>query len=146
MPLSLFWSAYTLKCHRCVPGVSGPCTNEERVCPSTQFVCGAMRIVSYAGTDLILTFSFFFVGVGCKQAQLGLTEFAFSVSGGSKLSDTSMKSCFLPDKCVENSVNYGISRIVIPNKCCKSDLCNNVNAPGNTYIYKCFCKRQPISI
>lgn len=139
MSFSLFWSAYTLKCYRCVPGISGACTDTENDCPSAQYVCGAMRIVSYAGTD-IFYFTFctfnFWGGANKQNAQVGLTENAFSVSGGSKLADIPMKSCFLPDTCTESSINFGISRIVIPNKCCNSHLCNVAIAPGNIYIYK----------
>lgn len=57
------------------------------------------------------------------------------VSGGSKLADIPMKSCFLPDECEESSVNFGISRIVIPITCCKSNLCNTQHAPGNEYMF-----------
>lgn len=76
-------------------------------------------------------------GANKQKTQVGLTENAFSVSGGSKFADIPMKSCFLPDKCVESSINFGISRIVIPNKCCNSDFCNVAIAPGNIYTFKC---------
>lgn len=57
------------------------------------------------------------------------------VSGGSKLADIPMKSCFLPEECAESSVNFGISRIVISIKCCKSNLCNTEHAPGNKHMF-----------
>ncbi|XP_003966053.2 urokinase plasminogen activator surface receptor [Takifugu rubripes] len=89
--------AYTLNCNKCVPGPSGTCTSSEKACPSSKYLCGAMRIVSFVG--------------------------------GSKLADIPMKSCFLPEECVESSVNFGLSRIVISIACCKSDLCNTQHAP-----------------
>lgn len=65
---------------------------------------------------------------------VGLTEIAVFVSGGIKIADAPVQGCFLLHECTEGSVNFGISRIVTPIKCCDYDLCNNHSAPGNTYI------------
>lgn len=51
-----FGPAYTLNCNKCVPGSSGTCTASEKACPSSKYLCGAMRIVSFVGTDHFLTF------------------------------------------------------------------------------------------
>lgn len=138
MWLSLFWSAYTLKCYNRLPGASG--RDAVKACPSSRHLCGAMRIVSYGGTDHFVAVCFW----SKETNSLGLTELVVFVSGRSKLDDTRIKSCFLPHECVEGSVNFGISRIAIPIKCCDSDLCNTHDAPGNTYMCYFFHFSYPL--
>ncbi|XP_076593498.1 uncharacterized protein LOC143324690 [Chaetodon auriga] len=41
--------AYPLKCHKCLPGSSGTCTDTEVQCPSPSYQCGALKITSFAG-------------------------------------------------------------------------------------------------
>lgn len=138
MSLSLFWSAYALKCYNHLPGASGADT--VKACPSSSYLCGAMRIMSYGGTEHFVVVCFW----SKETNSVGLTEIAVFVSGGSKLDDTHIKSCFLPHECEEGSVNFGISRIVIPIKCCDSDLCNTHPAPGNTYMFYFFHFYYPV--
>lgn len=133
MQLSLFCSAYTLNCYKCVPGVSGTCTVEEKNCPTARYQCGSMRIVSYASTDDFVALSFVFLNKWFTR--VSLREFAVFVSGGAILTQINMKSCFLPEECMEGSVNFGMSRYVIPIKCCNANLCNIQHAPGNTRFY-----------
>lgn len=137
MQLSLFWSAYTLKCYNHLPGDSG---DTEKTCPSSQYLCGAMRIMSYGGTDQFMGVCFW----SKETNSVGLTEIAVSVSGGIKLADTPVKGCFLLHECQEGSVNFGISRIVTPIKCCGNDLCNTHPAPGNTYMLYFFDFYYPV--
>ncbi|XP_070822775.1 uncharacterized protein [Chaetodon trifascialis] len=40
---------YPLKCHECLSGSLGTCTDTEKECPSASYQCGAWRITSYAG-------------------------------------------------------------------------------------------------
>ncbi|XP_040899811.1 urokinase plasminogen activator surface receptor-like isoform X2 [Toxotes jaculatrix] len=51
-------------------------------------------------------------------------------AGGSEITHSNVKSCILPEYCVEGSVNFGVARTVITSKCCTSELCNNQPAPG----------------
>ncbi|XP_071326836.1 uncharacterized protein [Trachinotus anak] len=44
---------YTLKCYECLPGVIGSCTEEEKECPLQGHQCGALRVLSYAGSSKI---------------------------------------------------------------------------------------------
>lgn len=74
-----------------------------------------------------------------------VTDVVPFVSGETPLDDTRVKSCFLPHECVESSVNFGISRIVIPIKCCHSDRCNDHDAPGNadlSHYFRVDCFRD----
>uniref|UniRef100_A0A671XIT9 UPAR/Ly6 domain-containing protein n=1 Tax=Sparus aurata TaxID=8175 RepID=A0A671XIT9_SPAAU len=41
--------AYTLKCQRCLPDISGRCTATEKTCPSPNDQCATRRISSFAG-------------------------------------------------------------------------------------------------
>ncbi|XP_035481076.2 urokinase plasminogen activator surface receptor-like [Scophthalmus maximus] len=50
-------------------------------------------------------------------------------NGASKLSDFNMKMCALAEQCVEGSVNFGVTRMVLTSHCCTSELCNNQPAP-----------------
>ncbi|XP_070822416.1 phospholipase A2 inhibitor and Ly6/PLAUR domain-containing protein-like [Chaetodon trifascialis] len=52
-----------------------------------------------------------------------------SYAGGSELLNAQLKSCALPDECVEGSLNFGISRTAFNSKCCTSELCNSQPAP-----------------
>uniref|UniRef100_A0A3Q4BL80 UPAR/Ly6 domain-containing protein n=1 Tax=Mola mola TaxID=94237 RepID=A0A3Q4BL80_MOLML len=52
---------------------------------------------------------YFFIEKQNKQKKV-FTESGV-VPGGSKFADLHMKTCLLADECVENSVNFGISRI-----------------------------------
>lgn len=45
----VFFSAYTLKCQRCLPDISGRCTATEKTCPSPNDQCATRRISSFAG-------------------------------------------------------------------------------------------------
>ncbi|XP_057689725.1 urokinase plasminogen activator surface receptor-like [Corythoichthys intestinalis] len=45
------------------------------------------------------------------------------------ISDFIGKSCSFNFPCGESSANLGLARIVLHNKCCATNLCNNVNAP-----------------
>ncbi|KAM8869063.1 phospholipase A2 inhibitor and Ly6/PLAUR domain-containing protein-like [Spinachia spinachia] len=45
--------------------------------------------------------------------------------GGSKLVEDKTKSCALAEECIEGSVNYGITKVVINSTCCNSNLCND---------------------
>ncbi|XP_041797497.1 urokinase plasminogen activator surface receptor-like [Chelmon rostratus] len=70
-----------------------------------------------------------------------------SYAGGSELANVHMKTCVMADQCVEGSVNLGISRTVLTNKCCASELCNAQHAPApsksNPNGKKCyFCNGQ----
>lgn len=42
-----------------------------------------------------------------------------------------MRACVPPEECVENSVNFGTTRIVMTSRCCSTDQCNTEQAPGN---------------
>ena len=43
------FSAYTLKCYECTPGISGTCTDTSKECPLQGQQCGAIKVTSYAG-------------------------------------------------------------------------------------------------
>lgn len=104
----------------------------------------------------VATSSWTFASGAKKQTLSDSQKLLSFVSGGIKLADTPVKGCFLRHECQEGSVNFGISRIVTPIKCCDYDLCNTHPAPGNTYMLyffdlydpvlcavlfvKCFCK------
>ncbi|XP_060937809.1 urokinase plasminogen activator surface receptor-like [Limanda limanda] len=53
-----------------------------------------------------------------------------SYAGASKVSDINMTMCVLAERCVEGSLNFGVSRTVMTIKCCTSDLCNSQPAPA----------------
>ncbi|XP_034409940.1 lymphocyte antigen 6E-like [Cyclopterus lumpus] len=48
-----------------------------------------------------------------------------SSAGGSTIVDVKSKRCALTAECVEASVNFGISKILINNTCCNADFCND---------------------
>lgn len=41
-----------------------------------------------------------------------------------------MKNCSETHQCVTASANFGITKIVINNQCCKTNLCNTQTEPG----------------
>ncbi|XP_056300843.1 urokinase plasminogen activator surface receptor-like [Pseudoliparis swirei] len=57
---------------------------------------------------------------GQQCSALRLTSYA----GGSKLVDVKSKRCALTAECVEASLNFGISKVLINSMCCNADLCN----------------------
>lgn len=128
----VFFSAYTLKCQRCLPDISGRCTATEKTCPSPNDQCATRRISSFAGGV--------FHGALCFNCQKKKKSFALAqfywgcsfVTGDAKLSDVNLKTCVQEDECSEGSVNFGISRIVVTSLCCTTNLCNTGNAPGNS--------------
>ncbi|XP_040022270.2 phospholipase A2 inhibitor and Ly6/PLAUR domain-containing protein-like [Gasterosteus aculeatus] len=80
---------------------------------------------------------------GHQCGALTLTSYA----GGSNVNEVSSKSCALAEECMEASLNFGISKVVINSKCCHSELCNNQFAPvpskSTPNGKKCFqCKGQ----
>ncbi|XP_053183516.1 urokinase plasminogen activator surface receptor-like [Scomber japonicus] len=50
-------------------------------------------------------------------------------AGGSIVSDVTMKSCVPAQQCFDLSINFGMARHIISNKCCTTDLCNKQAAP-----------------
>ncbi|XP_075882527.1 uncharacterized protein LOC142888258 [Nelusetta ayraudi] len=71
----------------------------------------------------------------CEEAQCissaylcGALKFT-SFAGDMQIGQTRMRACLSPEECVENSVNFGMTRIVISSNCCTSDLCNTQQAP-----------------
>lgn len=71
----------------------------------------------------------------CEEAQCisstyrcGALKFT-SFMGDVRIQQTRMRACLPPEECVENSVNFGKTRIVISSNCCSSDLCNTKQAP-----------------
>ncbi|XP_059194496.1 urokinase plasminogen activator surface receptor-like [Centropristis striata] len=55
---------YTLKCHECVPGMTGTCEDKQKECPSNQ-KCGAMRLTSYVGGNKLVDIN----SKGCSSAE-----------------------------------------------------------------------------
>lgn len=53
-----------------------------------------------------------------------------TTQSGNVQADLHMKSCLSADQCVEGSVSYGITRIIVTSKCCTSELCNTEPAPA----------------
>ncbi|KAM3614121.1 uncharacterized protein V6R79_010446 [Siganus canaliculatus] len=62
---------------------------------------------------------------GFQCGSLRITAYA----GGASISDNMMKSCVLPDQCIEGSINFGIAKTSFSSKCCSSDLCNSQHVP-----------------
>lgn len=56
------------------------------------------------------------------------------VAGGSKLVDVKSKRCALTAECVEASLNFGISKVLINSMCCNADLCNQKIALGKVLV------------
>lgn len=56
------------------------------------------------------------------------------VPGDTKIADVHMKNCFLADECVDGSVSFGISRIVVSSECCDTNLCNTKLTHGNLFL------------
>ncbi|TNN68302.1 Urokinase plasminogen activator surface receptor [Liparis tanakae] len=80
---------------------------------------------------------------GQRCGAFRLTTYA----GGSKLLDVKSKRCAVTAECVEGSINFGISRVVMNNMCCNADLCNEKMMPGSPQSIpngkKCFqCKGE----
>ncbi|XP_077383521.1 ly6/PLAUR domain-containing protein 3-like [Festucalex cinctus] len=50
-------------------------------------------------------------------------------SGESVIADINGKSCSLAEHCAQASVNFGMTRTVLINQCCTTDLCNSLPAP-----------------
>ncbi|KAK2844399.1 hypothetical protein Q5P01_011058 [Channa striata] len=46
-----------------------------------------------------------------------------------KLSDISGKTCSPAEECITASINFGVARTTINNRCCTGDLCNTQPAP-----------------
>ncbi|XP_019741855.1 urokinase plasminogen activator surface receptor [Hippocampus comes] len=50
-------------------------------------------------------------------------------SGESVIADINGKSCSFSEQCAQASVNFGMTRTVLANECCTTDLCNSLPAP-----------------
>ncbi|XP_052002471.1 urokinase plasminogen activator surface receptor-like [Xyrauchen texanus] len=61
--------------------------------------------------------------VECPVGQCG-TMRTTSYMENNKLADMIMKNCSTTQQCVTASVNFGVTKTVISNKCCNTDLCN----------------------
>ncbi|KAM3614070.1 uncharacterized protein V6R79_009563 [Siganus canaliculatus] len=68
----------------------------------------------------------------CAAGHVCASKRIISFAGTSKLADIEMKTCVLPEQCVESSINYGFSRNIITFRCCNTDLCNTQRAPDHT--------------
>ncbi len=53
-----------------------------------------------------------------------------SAVGNNTLADMIMKNCSETHQCVTASANFGITKIVINNQCCNTNLCNTQTEPG----------------
>ncbi|XP_061572579.1 urokinase plasminogen activator surface receptor-like [Cololabis saira] len=53
-------------------------------------------------------------------------------AGTSKVMDMTMKTCAVGPECVDASVNFGISKTLVANKCCTTALCND--KPGSDFV------------
>ncbi|KAI4892194.1 hypothetical protein NFI96_026713, partial [Prochilodus magdalenae] len=60
------------------------------------------------------------------------------------LVDMVMKNCSLTQQCVTASVNFGVTKTIISNQCCNTDLCNSQrkpdvvsNIPNGNQCYTC---------
>ncbi|XP_077454535.1 urokinase plasminogen activator surface receptor-like [Stigmatopora argus] len=50
-------------------------------------------------------------------------------SGESVIADVNAKRCGFADSCAQASINFGLTRTILSNQCCTTDLCNNLPAP-----------------
>ncbi|XP_061632014.1 urokinase plasminogen activator surface receptor-like [Phyllopteryx taeniolatus] len=50
-------------------------------------------------------------------------------SGESVIADVNGKSCSFADHCAQASVNFGVTRTILTNQCCTTDLCNSFAVP-----------------
>ncbi|GLD54280.1 urokinase plasminogen activator surface receptor-like isoform X1 [Lates japonicus] len=110
------FSAYTLKCYECIPGLSGFCTDTAKQCPSQDYQCGAVKVTTYTG--------------GSKESDISMKNCAlaqecvegsinFGVTRTTSKSSPNGKKCFTCDgqKCTatlncEGNEDYCISTTV----------------------------------
>ncbi|XP_052434821.1 neuromast-expressed gpi-anchored lymphocyte antigen 6 [Carassius gibelio] len=66
--------------------------------------------------------------VECPVGQCGTMK-TTSYMGNNTLADMIMKNCSQTNQCVTASANFGITKIVINNQCCNTNLCNTQTEP-----------------
>ncbi|XP_072536820.1 neuromast-expressed gpi-anchored lymphocyte antigen 6 [Salminus brasiliensis] len=81
--------------------------------------------------------------VECPAGQCGNMK-TTAYMGSTVLVNMVMKNCSFAQQCVTASVNFGITKTVISNQCCSTDLCNSQrkpdvmsNTPNGFQCYTC---------
>ncbi|NP_001373337.1 neuromast-expressed gpi-anchored lymphocyte antigen 6 precursor [Danio rerio] len=81
--------------------------------------------------------------VDCPVGQCGTMK-TTSYLGNNAISDMIMKNCSATQECVTASVNFGVTKIIINNECCNTDLCNKQikqesqnRIPNGMHCYTC---------
>ncbi|XP_041843530.1 urokinase plasminogen activator surface receptor-like [Melanotaenia boesemani] len=115
----------TLTCYECVPGLSGSCTETTKQCPTGDYQCGAIRVLTYAGISQISDYQ----AKKCTLAQECITG---SVNYGVVKTMLTSKCCN-SDRCNSQPVPDASQSTPNGKKCftCEGETCTKtVNCEG----------------